>query len=99
MENFDLSSIRVSREEMLEKLTNQDLEYFERIRLKLIERIYSVADAAISGRVLSHWIKQRLLPYTFDEKGWRKFNFIEFIWIKVIQELRRLGISIQEIEK
>ncbi|MEI8124594.1 MAG: MerR family transcriptional regulator [Parachlamydiaceae bacterium] len=50
-------------------------------------------------RVLSHWDNLDLLECERDgEKGWRRFNLIERLWVQVIIRLRKIGLSLEQIK-
>lgn len=64
-------------------------------------RIGTVGEIDISYRVFSHWDKNGLLPEGMrsSDLGWRKFNFIERVWLEVIKRLRDFGLSLDKIAK
>lgn len=52
-----------------------------------------------SYRVLSHWDDLDLLECERgSEKGWRRFNLIERLWVQVIIQLRKIGLSLEQIK-
>lgn len=54
--------------------------------------------SSVSGRVIHHWESTGLLECErIGESGWRKFNIIEFLWLRVVQKLRDIGLSIDKI--
>lgn len=56
---------------------------------------FFVKDTGIKYRVINHWDEKGLIKYfRANELDNRKFSFINFIWIKVVDELRSMGISI-----
>ena len=64
------------------------------------KKYYTASDTGISYRVLNHWDKKGLLPKNLRQnRGWRKFNFIENVWIQVIVELRNFGLPLEKIAK
>jgi DNA-binding transcriptional MerR regulator len=61
----------------------------------LYSRRRTLSQQETSYRVLSHWDLEGLLECERDsEKGWRKFNVVEILWLQIIQELRKLGLPI-----
>ncbi len=49
-------------------------------------------------RVLSHWDSKGLIECERESMdGWRKFNLIEALWVSVIQKLRHLHTSLEDI--
>jgi DNA-binding transcriptional MerR regulator len=65
------------------------------------EKRYTVKDSDISYRVINHWDDKGLLPdgVQVDEEKWRKFSFIEIVWLEIIKELRSFGLSLECIVK
>ncbi len=54
------------------------------------ETPFTVKDAEVSSHNIHYWIKQGLFP----DKGesWAiKMNFLEFVWLRILSELRTLG--------
>jgi len=52
----------------------------------------------ITYRTLNHWTKLRLIDDARPNgKGWRKFSFVEVVWMKVISELRSFGFPNDKI--
>ena len=74
---------------------------FDHIVSTLDSEQFGVKDLRnVSSRILHHWNEQNLLiGSTSKKKEWRKFSFVELIWINVINELRSLGIPIPLIRK
>jgi hypothetical protein len=67
---------------------------------KLREPNLKVSTSDTSSRVLNHWDSLGLINCERSgERGWRKFNVIECIWLKIIRDLRKFGISLETIEK
>jgi DNA-binding transcriptional MerR regulator len=55
-------------------------------------------DKSVSYRVLSHWEDLNLLECErSNETGWRKFNLIEVLWLRIIQSLRNMGLPLSKI--
>ena len=65
---------------------------------KLIERKFFINEADIKRNILFNWNKQKLLPYDNKETGWQKFSLIEFTWLKIISQLRNLGLSLEKLK-
>ena len=54
----------------------------------------------ISYRIINHWEKEGLLEDNRDNgKGWRKYSISDILWIQVINELRKFGLTIEDIRK
>lgn len=69
----------------------------------LIENIekpkYSISDLKISPRDASYWDKQGVLPIVKGPGMRRKYDLIQSVWIKLIQQMRSLGIGLGTVKK
>lgn len=71
---------------------------FQRLRDALNERRYTVGETPISYRVISHWADNALLPEGIkDGNGWKKFNFVEMVWLHAANQMREFGLSLPKI--
>ncbi|MFZ2523391.1 MAG: MerR family transcriptional regulator [Minisyncoccia bacterium] len=72
---------------------------FENFRQGLRNRKYTVRESDISSRVINYWAEKDLLPEGCDSQNgeWRKFTFIELVWLKVISNLREFGLPLEKI--
>lgn len=71
-------------------------EFCDRIR----DKQFSVKDINIPYQWVNNWDKEGLLFEDEREDGkWRKFNFVDYLWIKIIVELREFGLSYDVIKK
>jgi len=60
----------------------------------------TVNDLNISYRTVNYWDKsQLLLSQRKTEKSWRKFSFIDYLWINIVQNLREFGFATETIQK
>lgn len=66
----------------------------------LNEEKLSAKDTGVNYRVISHWDEKGIIRFSRESKeANRKFSFVDFIWIKVVNELRSFGIQIPVIKK
>lgn len=66
--------------------------------IKAIRSREHIVRDGVSCRVVNHWESQGLLECERNnESGWRKFNLIEYIWFRIVQKLREVGLSISKI--
>ena len=69
-----------------------------KIALWLKEKRYTAKEADASYRTLNHWSELGLIEDDRKkEKGWRKFSTIEVVWLHIIAELRKFGLSIEQL--
>lgn len=60
---------------------------------------FGLKELNVSSRVLQHWSMRGILPdkeRQTDEN--HKFNFVELIWLKIVIELRSIGVSLRSIK-
>lgn len=75
-------------------------ENFKQTRNNFNMRQYTVGDTKIPYRVINNWDKNNLLPKSLkDNEGWRKFTFVELVWLKAIERFRAYGFSLDKIAR
>lgn len=59
-----------------------------------------IENIGLSYRIINHWEKNGLIDVERGENGngWRKYSFMDQIWLMIIIELRSYGISIEKIK-
>lgn len=84
----------------IENFKNNPEEVMSNLLIKLKERMFLKTELDIVYSDLVNWERSNLLNIDGDsEKGdWKKLNYFEYIWVKIIQELRTFGFSYEEIE-
>jgi DNA-binding transcriptional MerR regulator len=69
------------------------------LRTKVSAQRFYVKDLEIKYRVINHWDSEGLIHCTRNaEGGDRKFSFADYVWIKVVEELRSFGVPIPTIK-
>jgi DNA-binding transcriptional MerR regulator len=81
----------------LKQLTEEDPDEIDRFARQFSERVFNARHVSVSSQELQSWEAQAFLPYAYKDKGWRKFSFIETVWLKCIQKLRSLDVSHKKI--
>ena len=72
---------------------------FSELQTKLNKKRFTLRQLGVTHRALILWDKEGLL-YSTSEKGkWRRFDFFELVWIKLISKLRDFNIPIKTIRK
>lgn len=94
------------RHEILQGLIDKSMEMllknkdFHLMLKEVKQKKYKLSDIGISTRVVSHWRKNNLL-FKEEEKSSKnttaRFNLSELFWLKVIEKLRKVGVSISSI--
>lgn len=59
-----------------------------------------VKDTGIAYRVINHWDKMGIIQFGRETKeGNRKFSFVDFVWVKIVSELRNFGMKVPLIQQ
>lgn len=67
---------------------------------QVLERRWSVSDVNLPYRWINYWDRERLLM-DIEREGtrWRKFSFIDYVWVRIVCELRAFGLSFDAIRR
>lgn len=52
---------------------------------------------SVTYRQINSWEEQGLLTIERENREWRKYSLMDAIWVKILQELREFGFSIDKI--
>lgn len=78
---------------------NSLIKIFE-LQEKLVEKHFSLKDTGLTQIVIHNWDGHGLLLSDRENKEkWRKYDIVEFIWLKVLKELRDTGVSLPVLQK
>jgi hypothetical protein len=79
------------------RFTNDD--DLEGLRNILREEKFSIKSSGLTHRVMNLWTKSGIFPdRRHEENEWRKFNFVDLIWARVLGILRGYGLSIEKLK-
>jgi len=86
---ISLENYKVNPEFVIEKLLD-----------KLNERVFLKTEIDVVYSDLVNWERSNLLNIggNSDKGDWKRLNYFEYIWVKIIQELRAFGFSYEEID-
>lgn len=84
---------------IIERIAKISEDELQRILDQVFKSEFTIKDIDISHRWITHWEKEGLLinPKAEKNEKWRKFNAFEFIWLKLIVELRKFNIPLDVI--
>ncbi len=84
-----------------EMLTEAEFQMFEGLAIDVLESRYTAKDFndSVTHRKINGWFNEDLLMVQREKGKWRKFNFIEYCWVQIIDDLRRFEIGFNEIRK
>ena len=60
---------------------------------------FTISDAGINHRWITHWDKEGLLLTPKAKGKWRKFDLSELFWLRTVVKLRALGVSLPLIKE
>lgn len=70
----------------------------QKLREAFRERKYTVEPVGLSYRLINYWDEQGVLPDAARIAGeWRKFTYIEAVWLRVAIRLRGFGLPLPKI--
>lgn len=66
----------------------------------LMIRQFTISDTQIEHRTILHWEKEKLIDNVKEkESGWRRYSFFDYVWLRVVTELRNFGTPIPIVKK
>lgn len=80
---------------------NADVEGTREFITNLHQRNFLLRDIGVSSYLFNQWKNYGLLdlPVSAQGRKWVTLNFGEYIWLKIINDLRKLGCSLEDIKK
>ena len=89
-----MRGIKFFDEEELEFLNSPEQgKYFRDVEKNLMEPLFSITDLGLAARDASYWDDKKILPNHSGPGKRRKYNIIQGTWIKLVQQLREIGVS------
>lgn len=61
--------------------------------------VFLLKDVGVLYRTVLHWDQQGLLEHSREESQWRRYDYIQYVWIKIIDDLRTFGVPIPIIQQ
>jgi len=66
---------------------------------ELLKPRFTVKATEIKNRNLNHWGNQGLMIGEFEVGKWRRLNYIEILWLRIVAHLRGFEISLEMIRE
>ncbi len=78
---------------------SSNLESVVELYERLTTPLFFIKEINLPYRNVIHWDRQGLLGLNREnESEWRKYSFVDFVWLKMISELRQIGVSLSAIQ-
>ena len=81
-------------QEELDPFINQAIEVTE----LLMKENYQLSDIGLTSKIAFDWSRSGIYLRERKSKYRRKYNGIEYVWLRLVKELRDFGLSIQSIK-
>lgn len=66
---------------------------------RLLQKSFIGTDTGVPYRSINHWESEGLIDNARGEtRSWRRFSFVEFVWIRMIDEMRKAGLPLDTIK-
>jgi DNA-binding transcriptional MerR regulator len=82
-------------------LTKLQKDYWGTIQLllELVLPQFTISEVGITHRWITHWDEQGLISNRRDKAAWRRFSFVEYIWLRIIVRLREFQMPLSAIKQ
>ncbi len=60
---------------------------------------FTISDVGITHRWITHWDDVGLIDQKRENGSWRRFSFLEYVWLRIIVELRNFKVPLETIKK
>lgn len=100
-ETFDfLHSVQISKHKDYSKLYHAYVtdNRYERLWDFFNTKRVRISEELISYRTINHWENEGIISNLRSEGGWRKYSYMDVIWLMIIKELRNFGYGLNEIK-
>jgi hypothetical protein len=65
---------------------------------RIADEIIPLSKTGIPARTFYHWKQAELIDYeSFEKSYWIRLNIFQYVWLKLIEELRYFGVSLSYI--
>lgn len=79
--------------------SNRDALNYNALFKVVRENRFSLSDVGVTYRWISHWNKMGLLIGDYAEGKWKKFDLVEFVWLRMIIQMRKFNLSLEMIKR
>ena len=88
----------VKKRELNHLLKKKLYNKFPDLELAIRQPKFTINDVGVEHRWITNWDKDRLLFNKYEPGKWRKFNLIEYVWLKIVIQLREFNVPLATIK-
>jgi hypothetical protein len=89
-----MTHIKEMEKRLFEEAVQQKKEaMLQAMQFKLLEEHFRMRDSNVSFQTYQSWRKIGLLDTIEKDHKWAKFNFVELVWLEILESLRLMGCS------
>ncbi len=74
-------------------------EHFDLLLTELLKPRFTIRDTEVKHRNITHWGHEGLMIGEFQEGKWRRLNYLEILWLRIVAHLRSFEISLEMIRE
>ncbi|MGZ5134568.1 MAG: MerR family transcriptional regulator [Flavitalea sp.] len=91
---MDVTEIKIDR-----FASSENASVFDWLDLldNLLNPQFTISDINIAHRTILHWEKEELINKQ-DSGGWRRYSFCDYIWLRMLREMRNFGVPINTLK-
>jgi DNA-binding transcriptional MerR regulator len=79
--------------------SHHDVLNYDSLSRVLREKRFSLANVGVTYRWISHWYKMGILIGSYEDGKWKKFDLVEYVWLKMIIQMRKFNLSLEMIKR
>jgi hypothetical protein len=81
--------------------TPEGVTEFQEYMDSLFERRFTLKHASVKKQELAYWKKEGLYEMlnVSEDREWTRFHFFDYVWLKLVSELRKFNMPVKEISK
>lgn len=69
----------------------------DRLLTELLKPRFTIRNTEVKHRNITHWGHAGLMIGEFEEGKWRRLNYLEILWLRIVAHLRSFEISLEMI--
>lgn len=80
---------------------DSDYKSFVELHTRINEKVFTKQNIeGVTYRAINHWASKDLFFENKElERDWRKFSFVEYIWLQILINLRNMGLPLEMCHK